>query len=467
MEHYDLFVIGSGPAGQRAAIQAAKLGKRVGVAERRSAPGGVCLNTGTIPSKTFREAVLFLTGHQQRGMYGRSAWVKPNLAIGDILSRCEFVIAREIDIIRNQMQRNRITMHFGTARFRSRNEIEIEGSDGVTLVSADKIVIAVGTTPSHPPDVHFDGETIIDSDGVLALQRLPRTLTVVGGGVIGTEYASIFAALGAEVTLVDGRTRLLDFLDREIADSLVYQMRDMNVTFRLGEEVSAVRLRENGDAEATLKSGKRILSELVLYSVGRIGATKLLDLDKAGLQADSRGRISVNERYETEAPGIYAVGDIIGFPALASTSSEQGRLAACHAFEMSATSTPHLFPLGIYAVPEISMVGKTEEELTSDGVPYEFGIARYREIARGQILGDDSGLLKLLFHQETRQLLGVHIIGTAATELIHIGQVAMALGARFDFFVENVFNYPTFAECYKVAALDGYNKIVSNGSHGD
>src|SRR5437867_1695498 len=458
-QRFDLFVIGTGPAGQRAAVQAAKVGKRVGICERRQVVGGVCINTGTIPSKTFREAVLYLTGFQMRGLYGASSAIKERITMEDLLFRCEHVIKREIDVIRDQMRRNGITLIGGAALFLDPHTLEISGAQGTVRVTADKVVIATGTVATRPQGVPVDGQSILTSDDILGLKDVPRTMTVVGAGVVGTEYASIFAALGVETTLVDRRPRLLEFVDAEIIESLTYQMRNMNCTFRLHEEVASVRLEGARRAVTVLKSGKLIISEVILYSVGRIGATADLDLAAAGLQADERGRLRVNEVFQTAQPHIYAAGDVIGFPALASTSMEQGRLAACHAFGISCASLPHLFPYGIYSVPEISTVGKNEEELTAQGVPYEVGVARYREIARGAILGDDSGLFKILFHRETRKLLGVHIIGTSATELVHIGQAVLAHGGTIDDIVNTVFNYPTFAECYKVAALDGYNKV--------
>ena len=459
MEHYDLVVIGSGPAGQKAAIQAAKLDKRVVVVERTRTMGGVCLHTGTIPSKTFREAVLQISRPRRAGVSWSNQPTHTETTMADVLPRCHEVIRQEMGIIGQQMRRNRVTLLNGTARFLSPTRVLVETEDSRAEIETDKVIIATGTTPARPDGVELDGRTVIDSDGVLGLEALPRTLTVVGAGVIGVEYASMFAMLGVEVTIIDKRETLLGFLDREISDALTYQMRGMNVTFRFGEEVASVRIREDGHAEAELGSGKLVVSDVLLYSIGRVGNTEALELGAAGLTADSRGRIPVDEHYRTSVPGIYAAGDVIGFPALAATSMYQGRHAACHAFGVDITALPHLFPIGIYSIPEISMVGKTEEELTKEGVPYEFGLARYREIARGAILGDDTGLLKLLFHAENRRLLGVHIIGTGATELVHIGQTAMALGGTIDFFVENVFNYPTFAECYAVAALDGYNKV--------
>jgi NAD(P) transhydrogenase len=459
MLEFDMFVIGTGPAGQRAAIQAAKFGRRVGICDRREVVGGVCINTGTIPSKTFREAVLHLTGFAQRGLYGQAYKVKEDITITDLLYRVGSVIKRESEVIHDQMRRNGVRLIGGAASFLDPNRLRIEGIAETVEVHADYVVICTGTTPAKPNQVEASGLTVFTSDQLLHMTELPRTLTVIGAGVIGTEYATMFAALGTEVTLIDKRPTLFDFVDREIAESLKYQMRDMDCTFRLGEEVSSIEIEKPGRAVAILKSGKKVISEAMLYSIGRTGATAELNLKAAGLSADDRGRLQVNENYQTDQQHIFAAGDVIGFPALASTSMEQGRLAACNAFGMACTSMPHLFPYGIYSIPEISMVGKNEEELTADGIPYEVGVARYREIARGAILGDDSGLLKLLFHRETRKILGVHIIGTGATELVHIGQAVLAFDGTIDYFVNNVFNYPTFAECYKVAALDGFNKV--------
>src|SRR5260221_346274 len=459
MIEFDLFVVGTGPAGQRAAVQAAKLGKKVGIAERREVVGGVCINTGTIPSKTFREAVLYLTGFQQRGLYGASYKVKETITMQDLLFRCQHVIKVETEVIRNQMQRNGITLLTGSARFLDPHTIEVRETGRTETVRAGVVILAPGTRAALPKGVEVDGRTIITADDILDLKEMPRTLTVVGAGVIGLEYASIFGPLGVKVTLIDKVTRLLGFVDGEIIEALSYQMRAMGCIFRLNEEVASLAVEEPRRAAAVLKSGKKVVSDLLLYSVGRVGATDDLGLDAAGLSADDRGRMTGNSSYQTTVADIYAAGDVIGFPALASTSMEQGRRAACHAFGGQTETLPHLFPYGIYSIPEISMVGRTEEELTAAGVPYETGIARYREIARGAILGDDSGLLKILFHRETRRLLGVHIIGTGATELVHIGQAVMAHDGLIDYFVNNVFNYPTFAECYKVAALDGYNKI--------
>jgi NAD(P) transhydrogenase len=456
---FDLLVIGTGPAGQRAAVQAAKLGKRVGICEHRDVVGGVCVNTGTIPSKTFREAVIHLTGYQQRGFYRPDRLLETRFTMEDLAGRCEIVIKREIQVVRDQMHRNGIRLLSGTASFVDPHTLAVRSVGETILARASFIAIAVGTTPAIPPGVPVDGTSVITSDQILGLPEIPKSMTVVGAGVVGTEYASMFAVLGTEVTLVDKRPRLLEFVDAEIADDLAYQMRRMNCTFRLGEEVASMTVERPGRTVATLKSGKSIVSDVLFYAAGRTGATSDLNLGAAGLSADERGRLSVDDEFRTSIPHIFAVGDVIGFPSLASTSLEQGRQAACHAFGGGCPSLLGHFPYGVYSVPEISMVGRTEQDLTGAGIPYEVGLARYREIARGAILGDDSGLLKILFDPRTRAILGVHIIGTSATELIHIGQAVMTLGGTLDYFVNTVFNYPTFAECYKVAALDGYNKV--------
>jgi NAD(P) transhydrogenase len=455
-----MLVIGSGPAGQRAAIQAAKLGKRVGIVERKAVIGGVCINTGTIPSKTLREAVLHLSGYRERAVYGVSYMVKQDITIDDLLFRADHVMRREIDVTRHQLLRNRVELIFGEASFADDHTLRINLADGrgQRELSAEYIVIATGTAATRDPHIPFDGERILTADDLLILDEIPRTMVVVGAGVIGTEYSTIFSALGVRVTLVDMRRDLLPFVDREIVDSLAYQMRQNRVTLRLGEEVSGIQ-PVNGRVRINLASGKQITADKALYCIGRTGATQALNLQAAGLSADERGRLRVNEHYQTEAPHIYAAGDVIGFPSLAATSMEQGRLAACHAFGIPATSFPELFPFGIYTIPELSMVGRTEEELTDAGIPYEVGKAAYREIARGQIIGDSTGFLKLIFHLETRQLLGVHIIGEGASELVHIGQAVMTFGGGIDYFLNTVFNYPTLAECYKTAALDAMNRM--------
>ena len=450
---FDLVAIGSGPAGQRAAVQAAKLGKRVAVIEKNRNIGGVCVETGTIPSKTFREAVWALTGGQGTG-------VRPTAE--QLLARVSDVVRREIDVLDNQLRRNDIAVIRGEARFQDPHTLLVRSEAGSRPVRAEKIVVAVGTRAVTPPGAVVDGEVALSSDDIIRLKRLPRAMTVVGGGVIGIEYASIFAALGIEVTVVERRDRILDFADREIVDELIHQMRKRNVTFRFGEAVERFEVSDGPPRRGVLflESGKRIVSDLVLFSAGRTGATDQLNLAAAGLVADDRGRLAVDPEFRTAVPHILAAGDVIGYPSLAATSSEQGRLAACHAFGVSAGAMASHFPVGIYAIPEVSMVGATEQELTQAKVPYEIGVARYREIARGQILGDDSGFFKMLFHREDRRLLGAHAIGTQATELIHIGQAVLGLGGGLEYFMRTVFNYPTLAECYKVAALDAANKLA-------
>ncbi len=461
---YDLFVIGSGPAGQRAAVQAAKLGKRVAVAERQAVVGGVCLNTGTIPSKTLRAATMHLSGYHERSIYGSSYKVKQEITMGDLLGRANHVRQIGTDVARHQMLRNGIRIIEATAAFVDPHRILLTPLDGgaPNEVTAANVVIAVGTTTTRDPSVAFDGEHIFTSDDILDLETLPRSLAVVGAGVIGIEYATIFATLGVRVTVIDKRTRLLPFVDEEIIDTLVHLMRQERVTMRLGEAVQGIDLvdtEQGRKVHIALESGKHINTETVLYSIGRTGATEHLNLEKAGLATDDRGRICVNASYQTEVAHIYAVGDVIGFPSLASTSMEQGRLAACHAFGVDARSFPDLLPYGIYTIPEISVVGKNEQELTEAGITYEVGHAAYREIARGQIVGDQAGQLKLLFDPDSRKLLGVHIIGDGACELIHIGQAVMSLGGTIDYLIDTVFNYPTFAECYKTAAFDGINRL--------
>jgi NAD(P) transhydrogenase len=462
---YDLLVIGSGPAGQRAAIQAAKLGKKAAVVERRSVLGGVCINSGTIPSKTLREAVLYLSGYRLRSIYGESYTVKQNITMEDLLLRVEHVIRHEIDVIRHQLLRNGVVVFNAEASFTDPHTLRLSLLDGSgeKVVSAANIVIATGTEAARPSHIPFDGQNIFVSDDILGLKNLPRTLAVVGAGVIGCEYASIFATLGIRVTLVDRQPRLLPFVDKEIVEALDYHLRQMRMTLWLGENVTAIEHVENGSVahvRIRLASGKQIAAEKALYSIGRTGATAGLNLPAAGLQPDERGRLKVNSNYQTEAAHIYAAGDVIGFPSLASTSMEQGRLAACHAFGIEAQSAPSLFPYGIYTVPEISYVGRNEEELTQQNVPYEVGKATYGEIARGQIIGDDIGVLKLLFHRDSRELLGVHIIGENASELVHIGQAVLTFGGKIDYFIRNVFNYPTLAEGYKNAAFDGVNRLA-------
>jgi NAD(P) transhydrogenase len=458
-QDYDLICIGSGPAGRRGAVQAAKLGKRVAIIERGRIVGGICLDTGTIPSKTFREAVLGFVARRDSSRGLTRADARPQAV--ELLRQVGDVVAREAGILEQQLNRNHVDLYRGRAVFEDPHTIVVQERSRSETLHAANVLIACGTVPAPPPDVEADGSVVITSDQVMSLETLPRTLAVVGGGVIGIEYASMFAALGVEVTLIDKRERPLEFLDREIVDELMYQMRSANVTFRLGEAVEHIEITQNGSRRAaiTLESGKRIVTDLLLFSVGRFGCTQDMHIEAAGLKADERGRLTVDAQFRTSVSHIYAAGDVIGYPSLAATSSEQGRLAACHAFGVPNGGMAEHFPIGIYAIPEMSMTGATEQELTKARVPYETGVARYREISRGGILGDDSGFFKMLFHRETRALLGVHIIGTGATELLHIGQAVLRLGGGLDYFMQTVFNYPTLAECYKVAALDAYNKL--------
>jgi len=459
MAHYDLLVIGTGPAGQKAAVQASKLGKKVGLIERKDVVGGVCINTGTIPSKSLREAVLYLSGFRQRSIYGAEYRLKKTITIEDLAFRANHVIKNEIQIVRNQMARNRVDMFSGSASFLDPHRLLIQQRTGMIEHTADFIVIAVGTEPSRPSDIPFDDVSVIDTDGLLTLKRIPESIVIVGGGVIGTEYASILAAMGVPVTLIDKRPRLLEFADAEIIDVLQRQMKEIGVTLYHEEEVLAIKREPDNSIQVCLRHAKPIQASTLMYAIGRVGATKGLNLQAAGLKADDRGRLTVNEHFQTAIPHIYAAGDVIGFPALASTSMQQGRHAACHAFGYPDRTDNSLLPYGIYAIPEISMVGRNEEELTRAEVPYAVGIARYKEIARGQLIGDETGMLKLLFHRQTREVLGVHAIGEGATELIHIGQAVMAYRGRIEYFIDTVFNYPTLAECYKVAALDGINRL--------
>ena len=456
---YDLLVIGSGPGGQKAAIAAAKLGRKAAVVERRHMVGGVCINTGTIPSKTLREAVLYLTGLNMRELYGQNYRVKDDITVADLLGRTQHVIGRETEVVRSQLFRNGVDLIPGTATFVDPHRVTVDSEhEGRRSFSAEHFVVATGTRPARPSNVDFDDVRILDSDGILHLEEIPRSIVVVGAGVIGIEYASMFAALGSRVTVVEQRDRMLDFCDSEITEALKFHLRDLSVSFRFGETVEKVEAGERGTI-TTLSSGKRIPADAVMYSAGRQGATEELDLPAAGLAADNRGRIKVSKTFQTEMPHIYAVGDVIGFPALAATSMEQGRLAAYHACGEPANSLVDLQPIGIYTIPEISYCGQTEDDLTTSSVPYEVGISRYRELARGQILGDSYGMLKLLVSTQSRQLLGVHVFGSYATELVHLGQAIMISKGTVDQLVDTVFNYPTLSEAYKVAALDAVNKM--------
>jgi len=460
VEKYDLLVIGSGPAGQRAAIQAAKSGKRVALIEMREVVGGACINTGTIPSKTMREAVMHLSGYQYQSIYGVNYRVKEKITLADLAFRVQHVIKTEVDVTQAQLSRNGIEVILGVASFVDPHHLRVHSSHSESDYEAQTIIIATGTKPASSPKVPFNNRNIINSDQILQMPQIPKTLIVVGGGVIGVEYTCMFATLGVRVILVEKRPRLLEFADSEMVEALSYRLRDSRVTLRLNEEVESVEEMPDGTVVANLMSRKKISGDALLYAVGRQGNVEELNLAVAGIEADGRGRIQVDSEYRTTQPHIYAVGDVIGFPSLASVSMEQGRIAAATAAGLSVHSKPANYPYGIYTIPEISFIGKTEEQLTDEDVPYEVGIAFYREIARGQIRGDTTGRLKLIFHRETKELLGVHIIGEGASELLHIGQAVFILKGKMDYFVDTVFNYPTLAECYKAAAFNGLNKLA-------
>jgi NAD(P) transhydrogenase len=460
MRTFDLIVIGSGPAGQRAAIQGAKCGRKVAVIEQREVIGGACINTGTIPSKTMREAVMHLSGFQFQGIYGINYHVKEKITMADLGFRVNQVIKTEVDVTQAQLARNGVEVIIGRACFVDATHVRATNSSGQVDLEAPQIIIATGTKPAVSNKVPLNGRTIINSDQILTIPEIPRTLIVVGGGVIGVEYACMFAILGVRVILIEKRPRLLEFADGEIVEALAYHLRDHRVTLRLNEEVASVEEMPAGGVVANLQSNKKILGDALLYAVGRQGNVDELNLAAAGLAADSRGRIEVDAEYRTKVPNIFAAGDVIGFPSLASVSMEQGRIAAANALGLKIHSNPATYPYGIYTIPEISFTGKTEEQLTEEDVPYEVGLAYYRETARGQIRGDTTGRLKIIFHRETREILGVHIIGEGASELLHIGQAVMILKGTIDYFVETVFNYPTLAECYKQAAFNGINKLM-------
>ena len=457
---YDLVVLGSGPAGQKSAICAAKLRKKVAIVEKKWELGGVCVHSGTIPSKTLREAVLYLSGFRERTFYGRNYQLKDRVVMSDLTFRVDAVIKRETEVIQSQLHRNNVTPIDGYGRFIDAHTVEVETLDGARRFTSENFMVATGTRPAADLHYQIDGTHIFNSDQLLALTEVPRELIVVGAGVIGLEYASMLAALGVKITLLDARPTILDFIDREIMDSLQFQLRQQSMVFRLGEKVTTCAYDpERGRVVAEMESGKRVHGDGLLFTVGRQGNTDRLNLEAVGLKAADRGKLEVNERFQTATPNIYAAGDVIGFPALASTSMEQGRIASCNMFGAPAQMRPQFFPYGIYTIPEISIVGQTEEQLTKDKVPYEVGLARYGEIAKGQMLGDEQGMLKMLFHTGTLKLLGVHIIGDRAAEIVHIGQAVLSFGGTIEYFRDTVFNYPTMAEAYKVAALDGLNKL--------
>jgi NAD(P) transhydrogenase len=460
MQAYDLIVIGSGPAGRRAAVQAAKLRKRVLVVERGRRVGGVCVHTGTIPSKTLRETVLNLSGWRERGFYGRAHRAKHDIDAGDLLQRLHITLDHEVEVLEHQFARNNVQTVNGSARFLDPHTIDVTNDGKTQLFTAHKIILAVGTIPYRPAHIPFDGDIILDADEILDIKRIPRTLSVIGGSVIGIEYATIFSALDVKVTVIDPAERVLPFVDKELVDEFVHDMRDRGMTLRFESKTKSVKKMGPDACLIELEDGRQIWSEMILFAAGRKGAIDGLGLENAGLTGDERGRIKVDgATFQTVVPHIHAVGDIIGFPSLASTSMEQGRIAACVAFGVPAHAPPEFFPYGIYSVPELSTIGMTEQQVREKGIPYECGIARLRETSRGHIMGLQTGFMKMIFALETRRLLGVHIVGEGATELIHIGQAVLNLGGTLDYFVENTFNYPTLAEAYKIAALDAWNRM--------
>jgi NAD(P) transhydrogenase len=462
MYDYDMIVIGSGPSGRRAAVQSAKLGKSVLVVEKGRRVGGVSVHTGTIPSKTLRETVLNLSGWRERGFYGRSYRVKQDIEASDLLARLHKTLDHEVEVLEHQFNRNGVKMMRGEARFTSPHSVEVMSENGDNhVVTGEYLLISCGTKPFRPDYVPFNGLNVFDSDEIIELPRLPRSLTVIGAGVIGVEYATIFSALDVQVTLIEPRGSFLDFIDKELIEEFTHELRDRNVLLRLGSKVDEIKFDPQGKPTARLSDGRTVVSEMLLFAAGRVGATDSLSLESAGIEVDHRNRIKVDPKtLQTSVEHIYAAGDVIGFPSLASTSMEQGRLAACHAFGLAPPPPPEFFPYGIYSVPEISTVGMTEEEVRKREIPYECGIARFRETSRGHIMGLNTGMMKMIFSVKTRRLLGVHIVGEGATELIHIGQAVLNLKGTIDYFIENTFNYPTLAEAYKIAGLDAWNRMA-------
>lgn len=460
MEQYDFIVIGSGPAGQRAAIQAAKLGKRVALVERRHWIGGVALHTGTIPSKTLREAILYLTGWRQRSFYGQDYRPKDEITAQDLQRRLHITIHHEAHILRKQFARNNVELIYGTASFLDPHCLAIDDERGeVSQICADTILIATGTRPRRPNTIPFDDEHIMDADSVLTARDIPATLSIIGAGVIGVEYATMFNSLGTRVTLINEHAPLLPFIDHDIRDEFIRYQQKHGMELLLGNKIKSVE--NNSQVHVTLADGKEIRTEAMIFTAGRQGCTSALKLENAGLEANQRHNLEVNDHFQTAVPHIYAAGDVIGLPALASTSMEQGRQVALHAFGKGSDNKLQFIPYGIYAVPEISMIGQTENQLEEQGIDYVAGVAPLCETARGQILGLQEGILKLLVAADNHRILGVHIVGEGATELIHIGQAAMALGGNLEYFVNTIFNYPTLAEAYKVAALDAWNRLQS------
>jgi NAD(P) transhydrogenase len=462
MQKFDLIIIGSGPAGKTAAIQGAKLGKQVAIIDGMPQVGGVCVHTGTIPSKTLRETVLNLTGWRERGFYGRSYRAKADIQAGDLMQRLNMTLQSEVDILEDHLVRNGVDIFQGLGKFISSTEVEVKTLLGDTsVITADRVIIAVGTKTFRPDYVPFDGKAVIDSDEVTRMKTLPRSMTVIGAGVVGVEYATIFSTLDINVTLVEPRNTMLDFIDSEVLMHFRHDIVDQGLRLQFGQKVSKIERRKSGTCVVHLESNRAMASDMILFAAGRVGATDNLGLEKIGVEVDHRKRLAVNENFQTNVPNVYAVGDVIGFPSLASTSLEQGRAAALHALGCEVHQLPEFFPYGIYAVPEMSSVGMTEEEVIKRKISYEVGIVPLPETSRGKVMGLQSGLMKLIFSTKSRRLLGAHIVGEGATELIHIGQAVLTLKGTLDYFLENAFNYPTLAEAYKVASLHAHNRMAA------
>ncbi len=462
MQKFDVLIIGSGPAGKTAAIQAAKLGRQAAIVDGMAGVGGVCVHTGTIPSKTMRETVLNLTGWRERGFYGRAYRVKSDIQAVDLMQRLHLTLQSEVDIQQDHLVRNGVTIVQGFARFVNDQVVEVSTAQGDSVfLSAERFIIAVGTRTYRPDHVPFNGTTVIDSDEVTRMTRLPRTLTVVGAGVVGVEYATIFKTLDINVTLIEERNTMLEFLDQEVLMHFRHEIVDDGLRLQFGQKVKSIRTRKSGTCIVTLESNRAIASDMVLFAAGRVGATDKLGLENVGIEVDERSRLTVNDRFQTSVPHIYACGDVIGFPSLASTALEQGRIAVLDALGEKIYRKPEYFPYGIYAVPEMSSVGMSEEEVIERKIPYEIGLVQLRETSRGRVMGLNSGIMKAIFSNKSRRLLGVHIVGEGATELIHIGQAVLTLKGTLDYFLENAFNYPTLAEAYKVAALHAHNRMMA------
>lgn len=457
---YDLIIIGSGPSGRSAGIQAGKLKRKVLVIDRRDQLGGVSVHTGTIPSKTLRETVLNLSGWRERSFYGRSYRAKDEIRAEDLKARLHMTLDHEVDVLEHQFARNHVETLNGFAKFIDKNTVEVATEAGeVTKLTSEKFLISTGTKTFRPETIPFNGTTIVDSDEFLEMAQIPRSLVVVGAGVIGVEYATMFSALDVKVTLIEPRDSFLDFIDSTLIHEFTHQIRENGVDLRLGSKIEKVE--DRGDqVEVSLENGRHVRAEMLLFAAGRMGATARLNLESAGVETDHRGRITVDRKtYQTQVKNIYAAGDVIGHPSLASTSVQQGRVAACHALDTPTLPESPWFPYGIYSVPEISTCGMSEEELQERGIAYEVGEARFRETSRGHIMGLEHGMLKMLVSLKTRRLLGVQIVGEGATELIHIAQAVLNLKGTVDYFVENTFNYPTLAEAYRIAGLDAFNRM--------